>query len=99
MRSHAAWTGLCVCLLIKHRSSRWSRHHRSSLTLTTSPPFVVGVDVDYDNEDDDATYTGYFKVAIATLLNELFPHLATEALSPDELATTIEEDHGVWIWV
>ncbi|KAF8243202.1 hypothetical protein K440DRAFT_664258 [Wilcoxina mikolae CBS 423.85] len=64
-----------------------------------SPPFVVGVDIDYDSEEDDAAYTGYFKVAIATLLNELFPHLATETLSPDELAATIEEEHSVWLCV
>ncbi len=50
-------------------------------------PFVVAVDVDRDptDENHEKGYEGHFKVAISSLLPDLYPPLASQELSPEEL--------------
>jgi hypothetical protein len=50
-------------------------------------PFVVAVDVDHDptDENHEECCEGHFKVAISSLLPDLYPPLASQGLSPDEL--------------
>ncbi|KAA8896315.1 hypothetical protein FN846DRAFT_965312 [Sphaerosporella brunnea] len=68
------------------------------------PPFVIGVDMDFEPEeqDEEDRYPGEFKVGIATVLSELFPHLATRLLMPHELWPPSEGQGpaaDVWMWV
>ncbi|CCX33556.1 Similar to hypothetical protein AKAW_09207 [Aspergillus kawachii IFO 4308]; acc. no. GAA91093 [Pyronema omphalodes CBS 100304] len=68
-------------------------------------PFVLGVDLHFDEEEqeEEDEYPGEFKVGIATLLNDLFPHLATGRLAPEELHPGPGEGQGpsgdVWMFV
>lgn len=50
-------------------------------------PFVVAVDVDHDPTagESEEGYEGHFKVAISSLLPDLYPPLASKGLRPDEL--------------
>ena len=50
-------------------------------------PFVVAVDVDHDPaaSGNKEGYEGHFKVAISSLLPELYPPLASVALAAEEL--------------
>ena len=62
-------------------------------------PFVLAVDVDFDegDKDEDEEYNGYFKVAIETLLNDFFPVLARNILAPNEIMATLNSEDDVWI--
>ena len=62
-------------------------------------PFVLAVDVDFDegDKDEDEEYNGYFKVAIETLLNDFFPVLARDILTPNEIMATLNSEDDVWI--
>ena len=50
-------------------------------------PFVVAVDVDYEPAaaDYEEGYEGHFKVAISSLLEDLYPQLMGFLMSPEEL--------------
>lgn len=50
-------------------------------------PFVVAVDVNRDptDENHEEGYEGHFKLAISSLLPDLYPPLASRGLSSDEL--------------
>ena len=49
-------------------------------------PFVVAIGVDHDVVPDGGDgYPGYFKVAISSLLPDLYPPLASQGLPPEEL--------------
>ena len=53
-------------------------------------PFVMAVDVHYDSaekveEDCDEGFEGFFKVAILSLLPELYPALASNGWGPEDL--------------
>lgn len=62
-------------------------------------PWVLAVDAEYgDNQEDyDEDYKGYVKVAISSLINDLFPILATDRMAPEELIPTGNDD--VWFSV
>jgi hypothetical protein len=50
-------------------------------------PWVLAVDVEYDDnkDDQDENYKGSIKVAVSSLINHLFPVLATDRMAPEEL--------------
>ena len=50
-------------------------------------PFVVAVDVNHDptNALNEEGYEGHFKVAISSVLTDLYPPLAGVLLAPEEL--------------
>lgn len=61
-------------------------------------PWVIGLDVDYGEGEEEEVYEGFFKVAVQTLLTELFPVLATQMMAPSEMVAGIDWELGVWIW-
>lgn len=66
-------------------------------TTTTSgtPPFVKMVDISYDPSNPDCTennFPGYFKVAIASLVTEFYPHFGSKALRPHEIWSQYGEE-------
>ena len=58
-----------------------------SVTNGDAVPFVVAVDVDYDPAaaEIEEGYEGYFKVAVSSLMPDLYPQLAGVGLAPVEL--------------
>jgi hypothetical protein len=61
-------------------------------------PWVGGLDIDYGEEEEEEGYEGFFKVAVQTLLTELFPVLATQRMAPSEMVAGVDWELGVWIW-
>jgi hypothetical protein len=75
---------------------------QASDTEPNSPrswPFVLAVDVEYDAGNFEDKYGGSLRVAIETLLTDLFPLLARQILAPEELAATLDSEDEVWIGV
>ncbi|KAI5812674.1 hypothetical protein BZA77DRAFT_375181 [Pyronema omphalodes] len=61
-------------------------------------PWVGGLDVDFGEEEEEEGYEGFFKVAVQTLLTELFPVVATQRMAPSEMVAGVDSELGVWIW-
>ncbi|TFK69176.1 hypothetical protein BDN72DRAFT_623289 [Pluteus cervinus] len=83
-----------LCLVVTRESlqslldgSTSTAHNYSNRQVA---PFVLAVDTESDLEEG---YNGHFKVAISALINELFPILAAQRLTPPELAP---EGDGIW---
>lgn len=52
-------------------------------------------DDDDDNDDDEHDFRGFFNVAVASLVDELFPVVTTDMLAPRELGVGVGP-HQVW---
>jgi hypothetical protein len=80
---------LDLCLIIDKESvdSLLDREETSStlLALEEEKAFVCGVDVNYDDDDDEEgdEYSGHFKISVSVLVPELWHTLDTQ--SPDKL--------------
>jgi hypothetical protein len=80
---------LDLCLMIDKESvdSLLDREETSStlLALEEEKAFVWGVDVNYDDDDDEEgdEYSGHFKISVSVLVPELWHTLDTQ--SPDKL--------------
>lgn len=59
----------------------------ASVTEGQFTPYVVAVDVEHveGDENNEEGYKGYFKVAISSLLPDLYPPLGSHSMRPDEL--------------
>ena len=58
-----------------------------SVTKAEPTPYVLAIDVEYQegHENNEEDYLGYFKVAISSLLPDLYPPLGMQSMAPDEL--------------
>ena len=59
----------------------------ASVTEAQPTPYVHAVDVEYveDDESNEEGYQGHFKVAISSLLPDLYPPLGMHSMAPTEL--------------
>ena len=59
----------------------------ASVTEKQPIPYVLAVDVNYveDDENNEEGYEGFFKVAIPSVLPDLYPPLGMHGMLPDEL--------------
>ena len=57
----------------------------ASVTDQDATPFVMALATDTSIEDDEFTSKPVFKAAITSLLPDLYPLLASQALTPNEL--------------
>ena len=69
----------------------------ASITEAQPTPYVLAIDVEYDegDESNEEGYQGHFKVAISSLLPDLYPPLGMNSMFPPELwpfANPIFED-------
>lgn len=63
-------------------------------SLKTNQPWIYVLDVSFDHENQPARgeYPGYFRVAVRSVITELYPMLT--AMTPPELWP---EDNRIWV--
>lgn len=79
---------LCLCV---DRSSLASIHRQSDCAHVLAVSSACGLALSGD-EAEDETWSGSFKVAVRTLVQELFPLIGNDSFTPYEIGVGVTND-------